>query len=168
MSTAARECLPVKFFVLDDHAYHFMQALQVQAYKRTTATILAGLDYGALAKGWGLDYLDISGPQDLEGGIRAALDHHGPVLTRVRTDYGKRPLRWLVDGKPLAPAPPRDDEMSFLEDAQVLGDAEAAHGKPLLERGERLPVAAVQLVKQAAPGGVRECPEDLVHAADDR
>lgn len=95
ISTAARECLPVKFFVLDDHAYHFMQALQLQAYKRTTATILAGLDYGALAKGWGVGYMDITGPQDLDNGIRTALSHAGPVLVRVRTDYGKRPLRWL-------------------------------------------------------------------------
>ena len=50
ISTAARECLPVKFFVLDDHAYHYMQALQKPAYLRTTATILARLDYAAL--GW--------------------------------------------------------------------------------------------------------------------
>lgn len=95
MSTAARECLPVKFFVLDDHAYHYMQALQLQAYKRTTATIIAGLDYCALAKGWGLGYVDIAGPQELEGGINTALAQAGPVLVRVRTDYGKRPVRWI-------------------------------------------------------------------------
>jgi acetolactate synthase-1/2/3 large subunit len=94
-STAAREGLPVKFFVLDDHAYHYMQALQLPAYRRTTATILAGLDYAALAKGFGLPYLDIAGPNDLECGIRSALDHPGPVLVRVRTDYGKRPVRWI-------------------------------------------------------------------------
>lgn len=94
-STAVREGLPVKFFVLDDHAYHFMQALQLKAYKRTTATILAGLDYAALAKGWGLAYVDITGPQDLDTGIHNALTHPGPVLIRVRTDYGKRPIRWV-------------------------------------------------------------------------
>ncbi len=63
ISTAARECLPVKFFVLDDQAYHYMQALQKQAYKRTTATVLARLDYAALAKGFGVGYLEIFGPQ---------------------------------------------------------------------------------------------------------
>lgn len=95
MSTAARACLPVKFFILDDQAYHYMQALQIKAYRRTTATILAHLDYAALARGFGLEYVEIAGPDALCDGIRAALHHPGPVLTRVVTDYGKRPVRWL-------------------------------------------------------------------------
>ena len=85
----------MKFFVLDDQAYHYMQALQEKAYRRTTATILARLDYAALAKGFGVEYQEIAGDQDLEGGIRSALEHPGPVLTRVVTDYGKRPIRWI-------------------------------------------------------------------------
>jgi len=95
MSTAAREGLPVKFFILDDQAYHYMQALQIKAYRRTTATMLARLDYAALAKAFGLEYVEILGPEDLCGGIGAALDHAGPVLVRVVTEYGKRPVRWL-------------------------------------------------------------------------
>jgi acetolactate synthase-1/2/3 large subunit len=95
LSTAARECLPVKFFVLDDQAYHYMQNLQKQAYRRTTATILARLDYAALARGFSLEYLEITGPAGLEGGIQAALACAGPVLVRVVTDYGKRPCRWI-------------------------------------------------------------------------
>jgi acetolactate synthase I/II/III large subunit len=54
MSTAVRECLPVKFFILDDQAYHYMQRLQEPAYLRTTATILARLDYRAMAESMGL------------------------------------------------------------------------------------------------------------------
>ncbi len=99
ISTAARACLPVKFFILDDQAYHYMQALQKQAYKRTTATVLARLDYEALAKGFGVGYLEISDPSQLEAGIRAAVEHDGPVLVRVVTDYGQRPLRWLKAAK---------------------------------------------------------------------
>jgi acetolactate synthase-1/2/3 large subunit len=95
ITTAARECLPVKFFVLDDQAYHYMQALQKQAYRRTTATILAHLDYPALAKGFGVDYVEIAGTADLEGGLHAALANPSPVLVRVLTDYGKRPCRWI-------------------------------------------------------------------------
>src|SRR5438034_3687921 len=38
LSTAARAGLPVKFFILDDQAYHYMQVLQHSAYRRTTAT----------------------------------------------------------------------------------------------------------------------------------
>jgi acetolactate synthase-1/2/3 large subunit len=95
LSTASRESLPVKFFILDDQAYHYMQALQKKAYRRTTATILAHLDYAALAKGFGLEYVEITGPDNLCGGIQCALEHPGPVLTRVVTDYGKRPVRWI-------------------------------------------------------------------------
>jgi acetolactate synthase-1/2/3 large subunit len=94
-STAARACLPVKFFVLDDGAYHIMQTLQLQAYKRTTATILAHLDYASLAKAFGLGYVDIGCMAELEGGIKEAIDMPGPVLVRVAADYGKRPLRWF-------------------------------------------------------------------------
>jgi acetolactate synthase-1/2/3 large subunit len=95
ISTAAREALPVKFFVLDDQAYHYMQSLQKAAYRRTTATILARLDYAALARGFGVGYLEIGSCADLAGGLRAALDYPGPVLVRVVADYGKRPVRWL-------------------------------------------------------------------------
>ncbi len=95
LSTAAREGLPVKFFILDDRAFHYMQALQLKAYRRTTATMLAHLDYAALAHAFGLEYVEITGPGDLCGGLHAALDHPGPVLTRVVTDYGERPVRWL-------------------------------------------------------------------------
>jgi acetolactate synthase-1/2/3 large subunit len=99
ISTAARACLPVKFFVLDDQAYHYMQTLQNQAYRRTTATILASLDYAALAKGWGVEYLEITGNCDLEATIRGALEHPGPLLVRVLTDYGTRPCRWIDAAK---------------------------------------------------------------------
>jgi len=76
-----------------------MQALQIPAYRRTTATILSRLDYAALAKGFGVGYLQIDSDRDLDGGIRAALQYPGPVLTRVVTDYGQRPLRWLTATK---------------------------------------------------------------------
>jgi len=91
--------LPVKFFVLDDQAYHYMQALQKQAYRRTTATILARLDYAALAKGWGVDYLEIASCDDLEATLRGVLAHPGPLLVRVMTDYGTRPCRWIDAAK---------------------------------------------------------------------
>jgi acetolactate synthase-1/2/3 large subunit len=95
ISTAAREGLPVKFFVLDDQAYHYMQKLQLPAYTRTTATVLARLDYSSLAKGFGVGYNEITSEDNLEAGIRGCLCQDGPVLTRVAADYGKRPVRWI-------------------------------------------------------------------------
>jgi acetolactate synthase-1/2/3 large subunit len=95
ISTAARERLPVKFFVLDDQAYHYMQELQNSAYLRTTATILARLDYRSLAMGYGVAYQEIRNHDEMEPRLRTALDHNGPVLTRVVVDYRRRPIRWI-------------------------------------------------------------------------
>jgi acetolactate synthase-1/2/3 large subunit len=95
ISTAAREGIPVKFFVLDDQAYHYMQMLQKPAYLRTTATILARMDYKALAQAFGVAYTEIAGHADLDARVRGAICHNGPVLVRVVTDYGKRKIRWI-------------------------------------------------------------------------
>jgi acetolactate synthase-1/2/3 large subunit len=95
MTTAARAGLPVKFFILDDQAYHYMQMLQKAAYLRTTATILAHIDYRALAQGFGLAYQEILNHDELDAGVRGAMCYNGPVLVRVATDYGKRKIRWL-------------------------------------------------------------------------
>lgn len=95
VSTAGRENLPVKFFVLDDQAYYYMQRLQKAAYLRTTATILARLDYSALAQGLGVGYLEIDATSKLDAGIQAALAYPGPVLVRVITDYRDRKVRWI-------------------------------------------------------------------------
>ncbi|MBX9679621.1 MAG: thiamine pyrophosphate-binding protein [Gemmataceae bacterium] len=95
LSTAVREGLPVKFFILDDQAYHYMQELQRPAYLRTTATILAHLDYRSLAAGWGIAYQEILGHSELEAKMRGALDHPGPVLVRVPVDYRRREVRWI-------------------------------------------------------------------------
>ena len=95
LSTAAREGLPVKVFVLDDRAYHYMQALQQPAYRRTTATMLAKLDYKALAAGFGVAYTEATRPDHLEAVVKQAVCHAGPILVRVATDYGDRKIRWI-------------------------------------------------------------------------
>jgi acetolactate synthase I/II/III large subunit len=95
ISTAGRENLPVKFFVLDDQAYHYMQRLQRAVYLRTTATILARLDYSALAQGLGVGYFEIDSTSKLDTGIKAVMDYNGPVLCRVMVDYRDRKIRWI-------------------------------------------------------------------------
>jgi acetolactate synthase I/II/III large subunit len=95
MSTAPRAGLPVKFFVLDDGAYHYMQMLQEPVYRRTTATELARIDYAAFARGLGLFYNEIAINPDVECGIGRALATPGPVLTRVVISYEGREIRWL-------------------------------------------------------------------------
>lgn len=95
ISTAAREHLPVAFFIIDDHAYHYMQALQEKAYDRTTATRLARLDYEALARGYGVGYMEIGPADNLRAAVEAALATNGPLLVRVVAEYTDRPVRWL-------------------------------------------------------------------------
>ena len=95
ITTAAREHLPVKFVILDDQAFHYMQMLQKPAYLRTTATILTRLDYKALAQAFGVAYAEVNSHAELEAKLRGAVCHDGPVLVRVATDYGNRKVRWV-------------------------------------------------------------------------
>lgn len=95
ISTAARAGLPVKFFILDDQVYHYMQILQDSAYKRTTATELARLDYRALAQGLGVAYAEITPGTPLDNAVQGVMAYPGPVLVRVHTDYTGRDIRWI-------------------------------------------------------------------------
>ena len=99
MTTAARDGLSVKFFILDNQAYAYMQKLQQQAYHRTTATHLAHLDYSSLAKAFGLAYLEILSTDCAESVIQSVFQTQGPVLVRVAIDYGERPVRWIEAAK---------------------------------------------------------------------
>jgi acetolactate synthase-1/2/3 large subunit len=95
MSTAARAGLPVKFFVLDDGGYHYMQMLQEPVYRRTTATEIARIDYAAFAQAVGLGYNQIVDNADALAGIQRALAFPGPILTRVVIRYEGREIRWM-------------------------------------------------------------------------
>jgi acetolactate synthase-1/2/3 large subunit len=95
MATAAREGLPVKFFVLDDQAYSYMQVLQRSAYKRTTATMLPRLDYASLARALGVKHAEVRCMEDLDARLREILATPGPVLVNVKVDHGSRKCRWI-------------------------------------------------------------------------
>jgi acetolactate synthase-1/2/3 large subunit len=95
LSTAARAGLPVRFFVLDDGTYHYMQMLQEPAYRRTTATEIARINFAAFAAGVGLGYNEIPNNADIACGIARALSFPGPILTRVIIGYEGREIRWL-------------------------------------------------------------------------
>lgn len=95
MSTAVRACLPVKFFILDDQAYHYMQVLQEPAYKRTTATMLANINYAEFAKSIGIAYQEINAGDPLDASLQNTFAHAGPVLVRVATDYSNVEIRWV-------------------------------------------------------------------------
>ena len=94
-STAARAGLPVRFFVLDDGSYHYMQMLQEPTFRRTTATEIARLDFAGMARGLGLGYNQIASNADVPGGIARSLACPGPILTRVVVSYDGREIRWV-------------------------------------------------------------------------
>ena len=93
--SAARQGLPVKFFVFDDGAYHYMQMLQEPVYRRTTATEIARIDYAAFAQGVGVGYNQIASNGDVVPGLQRAFSMAGPILTHVRISYDGREIRWL-------------------------------------------------------------------------
>ncbi len=95
MSSAARAGLPVKFFVLDDGAYHYMQMLQEPVYRRTTATDIARIDFAAFAQAVGLTFNQIACNADVLPGLQRAIATPGPVLTQVLISYEGREMRWL-------------------------------------------------------------------------
>ncbi|WP_165250805.1 thiamine pyrophosphate-binding protein [Paludisphaera soli] len=95
MSTAARLGLPVKFFVFDDGAYHYMQMLQEPVFRRTTATEIARIDYAAFASAMGVGYNQIASNADVGPGIQRTLGLAGPILTHVIVSYDGRDIRWL-------------------------------------------------------------------------
>ena len=95
LSSAARAGLPVKFFVFDDGAYHYMQMLQEPVFRRTTATEIARIDYAAFARGVGLGYNQIACNADVLPGIQRTLGLAGPILTHVIVNYDGREIRWL-------------------------------------------------------------------------
>jgi acetolactate synthase-1/2/3 large subunit len=81
--------------VINDGAYEYMQMLQKAAFRRTTATELARLDYEALAKGFGMGYNTIHSNKEIGEGIRRAFVTPGPVLTNVCSSYDGRESRWF-------------------------------------------------------------------------
>lgn len=95
LSSAAREGLPVKAFVLDNQCYQYMQEIQKPAYLRTTATILARMDYASLAAAFGIQYHEIACNAELPAGLRTALCMPGPCLIRVTMDFAGEPCRWI-------------------------------------------------------------------------
>ncbi len=95
MSSAARDGLPVKFFILDDGAYHYMQMLQEPVYRRTTATDIARIDFAAFAQAVGLTFNQIASNADVLPGLQRAIATPGPVLTQVIVSYDGREMRWL-------------------------------------------------------------------------
>jgi hypothetical protein len=64
----------------------------------------------------GIEYREVCCDGELNGGVAEALSIAGPVLIRVKTDYGDRTCRWIdtVRGRYI-------DELSMGQQARFLG-----------------------------------------------
>jgi benzoylformate decarboxylase len=103
--TAARRGLPLVTVVLDNRSYGAIVANLVDYGDRALATAtypgcdLEGIDFVALAGGFGVPARSVTRPDELEGALRWALDASGPTLVHVLTDP-----RDLGPGHPGRPA----------------------------------------------------------------
>lgn len=90
--TAARLNLPVLAVVLDNQSYAAVVAALVdykgEAVKRGVypGCDVQGIDFPALAAGFGVPARSVSNPADLEPAFKWALATQGPALVHVRTD----------------------------------------------------------------------------------
>jgi benzoylformate decarboxylase len=90
--TAARLKLPVLVVVLDNRSYAAVVAALVdykgEALKRGVypGCDVEGIDFPALAAGFGVAARSVVSPGELEPALRWALDAEGPALVHVRTD----------------------------------------------------------------------------------
>jgi acetolactate synthase-1/2/3 large subunit len=128
ISTAARAALPVKFFILNDGSYQYMQMLQEPLYGRTTATELPPIDFAAFAQAMRVHYNCIPNSDQIPAGIARALQTPGPVLTEVRIDYNGREIRWreALKNSYIEKLPPRQKR-------QLIARAAARSLNPLLQ-----------------------------------
>jgi benzoylformate decarboxylase len=90
--TAARRGLPLVTVVLDNGSYGAIVANLVDYGDRALAQgtypgcDLEGIDFLALAGGFGVPGRSVARPDELEGALRWALDTSGPALVHVLTD----------------------------------------------------------------------------------
>jgi benzoylformate decarboxylase len=91
--TAARHALPITYVIVDNSGYGAMRSFaQLHGSKRSPDFSIEGVDYCALAAGFGLPSRRVSVSADLAATLRAALRERGPSLVDVVVDAGARDL----------------------------------------------------------------------------
>ena len=90
LATAMQAGATPKVFVSNNSSYSVIRAHQERAYPgRVVATGLTNPDFAAMARSFGATGLTISGPDDVESVVEAALSEPGAVVVDVRTSLKK-------------------------------------------------------------------------------
>lgn len=96
--TAANNALGVAWFVFNDGELSQIAQAQELPYQRKTCTEIGALNYGALAKATGCEFVAIENNSAIDAGIERAIGwmaENRPVIVDVRIDYSK-PTRFTV------------------------------------------------------------------------
>ena len=107
LSTLAHHGLNVKLFVLNNQGYLTMRGSQDHAFGRHMGSdVESGLrfpDFAKLSHSFGLPYLRIANPDEVENVTKVALDLPGPVFIEVMADPNQvlepKSVNKRVDGK---------------------------------------------------------------------
>lgn len=123
LQTVATHRLPLVIFVLNNEGYHSIRQTQEAYFPDSPigydrASGVGFPDYAKLADAFGLPYLRISGPANLQEGVRAALAAEGPMFCEVMLDPAqpfapKLSSRRLPDGRMVSSA--LEDMAPFLD-----------------------------------------------------
>ena len=112
LATAQRYRLPVTLIVFNDGHYGNVRAIQKREFGAEVAVELANPEFELLAKAFGVAYARADSPEALQGVLREANSHDGPVLVEVK--IGVVPSPWHLlrlqpmpgSGGPAAPVNP--------------------------------------------------------------
>lgn len=77
----------IKILLLNNGYLGMVRQWQTLFYDgRYAGTPMKNPDFGAIAKAYGIPYLQVTGPKDIEGALRAAADHRGAYLVEFLCD----------------------------------------------------------------------------------
>lgn len=91
--TAAKNKLGVMYFVFNDGELSQIAQAQAMPYNRTPCTTLGQINFEAIARGVGAEYVAIRNDDEIDMGIADAIQQsqqHKPVIINVNIDYSKQ------------------------------------------------------------------------------
>ncbi|UYV38698.1 thiamine pyrophosphate-binding protein [Rhodobacteraceae bacterium D3-12] len=84
LATAKRYNLPVTLIVFNDGHYGNVRSIQSATFGRNYLTELSNPDFATLAAAFGLEFANVSNPQDLQKVLTESVENDGPMMVEVR------------------------------------------------------------------------------------
>jgi len=90
LGTAAQFGIPAKLLIVDDRSYGVLRHYQERRFGRASAVDLPATDFVAIAGGFGVPAKEVAA-DNLESGLRWALDQPGPAVVVTQAELGPPP-----------------------------------------------------------------------------